>query len=152
MSGNGASNELGLMAKAPGGKLLSTMAELRHEIEQKVMASPQRLTLARAYLDSLAWGIQGLETMGQKIGFQLLAAPPPEEYPQMLYRRREFRIASTAVEAQRLISEGFSPRVPGPWPLAEQPETQTPLPAPTFSVRIPSGGPPVNPEDPDDEV
>lgn len=122
------------MVKVPGGKLLSTMAELRQQVEQATQASPQRLTLARAYLDSLDWGIKGLATMGQRIGFQILEPNPPQEYPKMLYKNDSWRIAANPTEEQSMLSDGFSPRVPVP--LIEPPIPFNP-PPPTISIALP---------------
>lgn len=124
-------------AVVSGATLLSTMAELKQRIEQGVMASPQRLQLAKTYLESLEWGIKGLETMGQKIGFVMIDPPAPVEYPKMLYRESTYRIANNSTEEQAMNSEGFWHRPAEPYPkfepLVEAPE------APTFRVSLPHG-------------
>lgn len=131
-------NELGLPGVVSGGRLLSTMVELRREVETKVQASPQRLKLAQAYLDSLAWGIKGLEEMGHRIGFTLLDKLPPQEFPKMLYREGETAVADNQSQEQSLNSEGF-------WPLRSvaPPEASPPVilaPPPIIEVRMPSHG------------
>lgn len=121
-----------------GGTLLSTMAELRAKIEQGVLASPQRLQLAKAYLESLEWGIKGLETMGQRMGFVVLEKPAPQEYPKMLYRGTQYQIANNPSEEHTITSEGFSARQVEPLPMLNEPAMMPPE-APTFSMPLPGG-------------
>jgi hypothetical protein len=137
----------GVMAKVSGGILLSTMTELRQNVEQVHQTSPQRLALAKAYLDSLSWGITGLEALGQKLGFVILSPPEPREFPKMLYRQNQYQIAENQTQEQSMLLEGFSPKVPAE-PQAKLLEEALPVP-PTFSINLPQG--PAHGHDPDSE-
>lgn len=134
---------------ATGGKLLSTMAELRQQIEMATQASPQRLKLAQAYLDSLAWGISGLAALGHKVGFQLLEPNPPREYPKMLYKGPDYQIAKTPQDEQLLLSDGYSSRVSIPSPPPEPAERPPP---PTISISLPKPPAKELPDGPDEDA
>lgn len=135
------------MVKEPGGRLISSLAELRNQIEHQVQSSPQRLKLAQAYLDSLAWGITGLTALGQKIGFQLLEPSPPMEFPKMLYRGQDYQIAATALQEQQLLSVGYSSRVSIAAPPSEPAERPKP---PIISIQLPTPAEP--PDGPDSDA
>lgn len=112
-------------------KLLS-MAELKSLIEQTHGNSPQRLQLARTYMESLTWGLKGLEGMGQKLAFTVLPPPAPQEFPKMVYKRKQVKIAANATEETLLQDQGFFARRPEPIP---EPESETATP-PVFSVTL----------------
>jgi hypothetical protein len=124
------------MEKVAGERLLSTMLELRERINQLHQGAPQRAMLAKTYLDSLAWGIGGLAAMGQRIGFMILDPPEPLEYPKMLYRGVDYKIATNEAEEQLMLLEGFSFRVQR---LVEPEVVARPPPPPIISVSIPRG-------------
>lgn len=134
--------------KAPGAKLLYTMEDLKNYINQTI-GGPQRLKLAQAFLQSLEWGLGGMEGMGVRIAFQILDPPKPVEYPKMLFRGNNFQIANNPTEEQRLNSVGFWARVPKPLPTLEPPER--PL-APVISMRIPQREPDRSTEEAGGEV
>lgn len=151
MSGDEQLNPLGPQVMAHGGTLLSTMADLRAQVEQATKGSPQRLQLARSYLDSMEWGIRGLAAMGQRVGFTMLEAQVPQEFPKMLYKGAKFQIANNRLEEHTMNSEGFWPIAQKPSPRVEEPE---PVTAPTFSIQLPGprNGTEPNPEHSDSEV
>jgi hypothetical protein len=134
--------------RAHGAKLLYTMEDLKNYIEQTI-GGAQRLKLAQAFLQSMDWGIQGMDSMGVRIAFQILDPPKPVEYPKMLFRGNNFQIANNPTEEQRLNSVGFLARVPKPLPPPVEPER--PL-APVISMRIPQREPDRPTEQADSEV
>jgi hypothetical protein len=109
---------------------------LRQEIEKMHVGTPQRLTLAKAYLQSLEWGMKGLATLGQTVGFTIMPPPPPQEYPKALYRRGKTRLANSLAEETQLAIEGFHPKQPEPE--VQEPEPKQPSP-PTIQVKMPDG-------------
>lgn len=134
MNGDDPSNPFAPRGKVAGGMLLSTLEELRGIVEQRTLGSPQRLQLARSYLESLEWGIKGLAVMGQRVGFFMLEEPAPKEFPKMLYRKDRYQIANNPLEEHTMNSEGFWPRAQQPSLQQEEPE---PVTAPTFSIQLP---------------
>lgn len=106
-----------------------SMAELRTLIEGIHSNSPQRLQLAKTYLDTLAQTLKGLETMGQRIAFTLLPPPPPIEYPKMVQRPMvnskgktilEYKVVNNSMEEELWGFQGFQcPPKPEPEPEPE---------------------------------
>lgn len=114
-----------------------SMAELRTLIEGIHQNSPQRLQLAKTYLDSLVQTLKGLEQMGQKLAFTLLPPPEPIAYPKMVYKvigkKRVYKIANNSMEETLLMEMGYFPPEPKPEPTPEPDKIPVEEP-PTFSV------------------
>jgi hypothetical protein len=130
-----------------GETLLYTLDQLTLKIESQ--HQNRRLEMAKAYLESLTWGLKGLEEMGHRIGFRLLPEPAPKEYPKMLYKGTETKIAENVQQELEMALKGFWPRAAEPLQTLEPPEPR-PM-APVISIRLPHAPNPT-PESTDSEV
>jgi hypothetical protein len=122
---------------------LMAMDELAATIEGMHRREPQRQTLAKVYLDSIAWGAKGLHDLGQTLGFSIVGPWEPIEFPKVLYRGRHTEIVHNANQQRRLEAEGWRERIHGPDP-EPAPEPTPRVEAPT--IQIPKPGVPRGPK------
>lgn len=113
------------------------MPQLLDLLESIHRSSPQRLLLARAYLQSLMWGIAGLKGLGQDLGFVLMPPAPPMEFPKMLFRGTDSIVVNSTAEEARANGEGWMMRQETRPATVTTPPPSPPLNPPVISIPRP---------------